>query len=409
MYSAELLYRNLKEGERFVDPEPMKVSLKENIPTMQILEAKEKIMIYENEKAPELTVLKTQVSVTKEIWNILKSGIYPPIFHFYSKKGLYVFKIYDRFKERFIIVDGVDGSSLSSLIYKAYTKLHEGNIRGSIEEQMTDLTGKKVITKDITDGKEERKIQWKYLERANTKITACSLDSEGERVYPILDATLINNSKDTGKLRLLKLYGKNPGIEEYGKEDNSFLITYKVWIKNFKKVYTWHNYFKNRPHQFSMWTYNQLLSKTDQEKYIVLTLEETKSKLWIAFTQELPKDLFAASLHKIGFNVYKSDTEETKFKAYEPNRKWQVSGHLNLDGPGEFVIQPVVENQQRDGRFWISVCFTIEDGSKSTATFTYQEAEKLDKKRDQSNIHETLPAGLQEFILRRRHCFFKIY
>jgi hypothetical protein len=44
--------------------------------------------------------------VDKEIASILCNGIYPPIFHRYRSKGLYVIRIFKNFKWIYIVIDG---------------------------------------------------------------------------------------------------------------------------------------------------------------------------------------------------------------------------------------------------------------------------------------------------------------
>ena len=96
-----------------------------------------------------------------ELANSFYKGVYPPIFHMYRKKNLYVLRFYKNFKWRYVIIDDrlpvfrgncspVFGrcSSLHELwvplIEKAYAKLHgcyETLISGFLDDGLTDLTG----------------------------------------------------------------------------------------------------------------------------------------------------------------------------------------------------------------------------------------------------------------------------
>ena len=99
--------------------------------------------------------------VDKEIASILSNGVYPPIFHRYRSRGLYVIRIFKNFQWIYVIIDEripiktttnepVFGSCADphemwvSLIEKAYAKLHGcyGNLQsGYIDEGIQELTG----------------------------------------------------------------------------------------------------------------------------------------------------------------------------------------------------------------------------------------------------------------------------
>lgn len=99
--------------------------------------------------------------VDKEIATILSNGVYPPIFHRFRSKGLFVIRIFKNFKWIYVIIDEripidirsrkpVFGACADphemwvALIEKAYAKLHGcyGNlISGYIDEGIQELTG----------------------------------------------------------------------------------------------------------------------------------------------------------------------------------------------------------------------------------------------------------------------------
>ena len=95
-----------------------------------------------------------QMIVDKEIATILSNGVYPPIFHRFRSRGLFVLRIYKNFNWIYVIIDAripinietrkpVFGTCKNihemwvALIEKAYAKLHGcyGNlISGYIDE-----------------------------------------------------------------------------------------------------------------------------------------------------------------------------------------------------------------------------------------------------------------------------------
>ena len=117
--------------------------------------------------------------VDKEIACCLSNGVFPPIFHKFRSRGLFVLRVFKNFKWIYVIVDeripvkkGAAGSSKVpvfgacadphemwvALIEKAYAKLHGcyGNlISGYIDEGIQELTGfqpEKVLLRDETTG-----------------------------------------------------------------------------------------------------------------------------------------------------------------------------------------------------------------------------------------------------------------
>jgi len=99
--------------------------------------------------------------VDKDIATILSMGVYPPIFHRYRSRGLFVIRIYKNVEWVYIIIDEripvkketkkpIFGTCKNvhemwvALIEKAYAKLHGcyGNlISGYIDEGIQELTG----------------------------------------------------------------------------------------------------------------------------------------------------------------------------------------------------------------------------------------------------------------------------
>ena len=102
-----------------------------------------------------------EMIIDKDIASALSSGVYPPIFHRYRSRGLYVIRIFKDFQWIYVIIDEripVDKETKLpvfgcckdphemwvALIEKAYAKLHGcyGNlISGYIDEGIQELTG----------------------------------------------------------------------------------------------------------------------------------------------------------------------------------------------------------------------------------------------------------------------------
>ena len=105
--------------------------------------------------------IPADAEVTDELAHKMSSGVYPPLFHIYRKKGIYVFKFFKHQKWKYVITDlripcykssrtpvfGTckDDSELwIPLIEKAFAKLHgnyESLISGGSEDALTDMTG----------------------------------------------------------------------------------------------------------------------------------------------------------------------------------------------------------------------------------------------------------------------------
>lgn len=111
----------------------------------------------------------------------LSQGVYPPIFHMYRKRGLYVIRIFKDFAWRYVILDNrlpvhpngtlVFGKCRSEnefwvpIIEKAYAKLHgcyQTLISGFLDDALSDLTG-------MVSEKVKIKVNSKKGETYNTK------------------------------------------------------------------------------------------------------------------------------------------------------------------------------------------------------------------------------------------------
>lgn len=99
--------------------------------------------------------------VDEEIAEHLCEGVYPPLFHIYATKGIYVFRFFKEFKWRYVIIDDMIPCFSATkkpvfgrcselhelwvpLVEKAYAKLHgcyETLISGFIDDALTDMSG----------------------------------------------------------------------------------------------------------------------------------------------------------------------------------------------------------------------------------------------------------------------------
>jgi hypothetical protein len=129
---------------------------------------------------------------------MLSTGVYPPLFHGFRRKGLFCFKFFKNFKWRYVIIDDrlpcrkvYNKSETPKLLYgkcrndnefwvplieKAYAKLHrcyEALIGGFIDDGLVDLTGnlaRKVFINqnDVTNPQKMDEL-WKNLVSSTSK------------------------------------------------------------------------------------------------------------------------------------------------------------------------------------------------------------------------------------------------
>ena len=180
---------------------------------------------------------------------MLSTGIYPPIFHSFRKKGIFCFRFFKNFKWRYVLVDNrlpclrVYNNQTPTLLYgqcrarnefwvplieKAYAKLHgsySSLVSGFIDDGLVDLTGltsKKMIiesaklnTKQKVDElwdillsnstltfkgdnqktSEGKKISAKFYKR-NKTMMGCSVEAKGNTV----EMEVVINNRHTGVL-----------------------------------------------------------------------------------------------------------------------------------------------------------------------------------------------------------------
>jgi len=160
--------------------------------------------------------------VDKDIASILSNGVYPPIFHRYRSRGLFVIRIFKNFQWVYVLLDEripvnirtkqpVFGSCRDphemwvALIEKAYAKLHGcyGNLQsGYIDEGIQELTGfqpEKIVLRNEKSGLfPHRMIQahyggvdgfWSFLvrRRQDNCLMGCSIKGNGKEGPQVLD------------------------------------------------------------------------------------------------------------------------------------------------------------------------------------------------------------------------------
>lgn len=227
--------------------------------------------------------------VDKEIASLLCNGVYPPIFHRYRKKGLFVIRIFKNFNWIYVILDEripvkikdqqpVFGACKSAhemwvaLIEKAYAKMHGcyGNlISGYVDEGVLELTGfqpEKVLIRNESTGCFPHKMIeqfyggkegfWQFLlqRRQDNCLLGCSIKAEkgGQLIvdgtptgliknhaYGLTDVLEFEDPYDKSRpLRLLKM--KNPwGHTEWKgawSGDSAEAEKYKMLLEEYNKT-----------------------------------------------------------------------------------------------------------------------------------------------------------------------------
>ena len=130
----------------------------------------------------------------------MSSGLWPPMFHHFSKYGIYVLRFFKEFGWKYVIVDDripckdageiVFGQCRQaselwvSIIEKAYAKLHnnyQALISGDIAQALADMTGlvaDKVKIQEKTKTKEDCDKLWERLKKEKKRGTMMGCSSE---------------------------------------------------------------------------------------------------------------------------------------------------------------------------------------------------------------------------------------
>ena len=192
--------------------------------------------------------------ITRESAINLSRGVYPPLFHCFAKKGLYVFRFFKNCAWRYVIIDDKlpilekegyqqqyifahckDNKELwVPLIEKAYAKLHgcyQALSGGFIDEGLADLTGlvaQKLPAKEMGSTREGTDDLWQQLMtfKSEKTLLGCSVDGHAvesdirnedneptgliaQHAYSIIDLLYVKTTKNRkGRYKLLRL--RNP-------------------------------------------------------------------------------------------------------------------------------------------------------------------------------------------------------
>ena len=226
--------------------------------------------------------LLNESQITKENALGLSKGVYPPLFHYFSKKGLYVFRFILNCKWRWVIIDDrlpivevegrhpqyvfahcKDASELwVSLIEKAYAKLYgcyQALNGGLIDDALVDLTGYVAEkTKVSINNPEEAEKLWASLKnyRSDRCLMGCSIDAEGvesdviwngeatgllaRHAYAIIDALQISDPKARKKrhrlIRLRNPWGQREWLGKWSDGSPEILANIEVLQQELKKI-----------------------------------------------------------------------------------------------------------------------------------------------------------------------------
>jgi len=424
-----MMFRNLKEGEMFKDPEMDMSDIKGTISdAMRLIEAKAQFCFSCLINCPELNFLETQPAATREIWRMIKSGIYPAMFHYYAKKGLYVFKFHKNFSWVYVIVDSEVKSepldnpvknikSLVQLMAKAYIKLYkseENCLSSSFCDQVMDFLGLEPLESDIGNDPADLEPQWEFLSNAKNAIMAAELQKDGKNIiYPILDAYVIGKATGKGRSRCLKLFGNPIGIEPgriKQKDGNTFVISYKEIRTTFSKIYTCYDYFKKIQNCSTTWEYIQQAGTESSEKCAGFELSDLESNLMVTFAQQDPRDCIppgSIPLQTISFTICKASDLTNPIYISPLEKKRQISELTKVAGPEKFIITPDVAKQEKTVKFYLSIKYSVEAESTSSLIFSDENAKRIDRKYDQARSYEIISQELQEFVLRRKSTFIE--
>ena len=185
--------------------------------------------------------LDPDMIIDRELASALSKGVYPPIFHRFRMKGIYVLRFFKNFEWIYVIIDDrlpvnieskqpVFGTCIKThelwvaLIEKAYAKLHgcyEQLISGYIDEGVFDLTAfqaEKILIRNEKTGEFPHKMIKEYyggeggfwsflLERDKDNcLMGCSIKGQGK------EGQLLGDDGPTG-LIMNHAYGLNDVIE----------------------------------------------------------------------------------------------------------------------------------------------------------------------------------------------------
>ncbi len=240
---------------------------------------------------------ETGDTINRETWLAATRAVFPPVFHHYAEKGLYVFRFFKDGRWRYVMVDDMipcdktkggapvfswagDECLFVPLIEKAYAKLHGcyfGITGGNILEAVTDLTGLYPVKVGV-EAKDDMRLTeaqkddlWGYVVELKGKATGFkatgAMDQQVKlhdadtgvrtgRIYPLVDVFELKKATGKGRSRLLRVRRIAGGQDWKGKwgetsqkyldcknqqvkagPAGTFLMCFKDWRNIFDSVY----------------------------------------------------------------------------------------------------------------------------------------------------------------------------
>lgn len=247
------------------------------ISALSSLAANNENIIMSNMNPLVLEKLDAGQALTREMWECLDESLFPPIFHYYATKGMYVIRFMKNYEWHYVIMDDrlpcrddktpiyAKDRALQefwvALIEKAYAKLH-GNYyyltSGFIHEALADFTGSVPLRMDLDPIKEDNDPTpamiedfWKQLNTwGGNAMMGCSAKGAAEgpiiqygvptgimsgHAYSILNLFKIDKSFGKGKSRLLRIRNPWGATEWLGKwaDDSEQVEENKEAIKEY--------------------------------------------------------------------------------------------------------------------------------------------------------------------------------
>jgi hypothetical protein len=223
-------------------------------------------------------MINENMMIDKQIASYFSLGVFPPIFHKYATRGIYVMRFFKEFKWRYVLIDdripcyAGNGKPMFGycndlselwvpLIEKGYAKLfgcYQTLVSGFIDDGLMDLTSMVCEKKKLHDKNgffdESQKVEfWNFLDdmKENKSLMGCSASGSTEReiqidrertgiltghAYGLLDVINLQVPKEGTSKSLLRVrnpWGKcewtgswsdySEEIEEYKAELNNYM------------------------------------------------------------------------------------------------------------------------------------------------------------------------------------------
>ena len=377
----------------------------------------------------------SQITV-KNVGNLSK-GVYPPIFHSFRRKFLYVMRFYKDCSPKWVIIDekvpvfkgpepqyvfgrcNNEKELWVALIEKAYAKLHgcyEALNSGLIDDGLVDLTGyvaEKIKVKDFlkpTEDQSEADRQtelWEKLRghRLEGTLMGCSCEGDGTETelvyegeptgllaghaYSLLDVVFVNNPTEQNEqhrlLRLRNPWGNSEWKGKWSDGSEKLMKNYTYVKQEIKKLGKEEKYDPLDPNDGTF-----LMNFADWR------LHFDDLFLCLDFGDDYWGCRFKGKWTEENSQGIPTSTEEEELALWAKNPQYI----LTLDVHSEVFISLT----QADGRavkgqtfpfegFVKSVCFTViklEDHEEAAQKFDQSRIAKLSKLKQHREVHERI-------------------